>query len=130
MIGHLMLIDDNDIDHTLYRRLIDKSGLVENVHCFTMATDALAYLNERVHPKIDVILLDINMPRMNGFEFLDEATRLFGSDFARITVVMLTTSLSEQDRVRADRYEVVRDYIHKPLELSHLEQMDAMLDDG
>lgn len=127
MIHNLMIVDDNDIDQMLYRRLVDKSGVVENVHSFTMAQDALDFLKTPERPEIDAILLDINMPRMNGFEFLDEATRQFGRDFARIAVIMLTTSLSEQDRERANRYEVVREYIHKPLELRHLQQMDAQL---
>ena len=130
MISSLMIIDDNSIDQKLYTRLVKRSGLVEDLHCFLMAPDALEFLSQPNRPAIDIILLDINMPRMNGFEFLDEAVSRFGPGFVKAAVIMLTTSISDQDRKRASSYEVVRDYIQKPLEMEHLQDIDAMLRDG
>lgn len=130
MIPSLMIIDDNAVDQKLYSRLVKKSGLVETLHCFLMAPDAIAFLAEPDRPAIDIILLDINMPRMNGFEFLDEAVSRFGPGFVRAAVIMLTTSISDQDRKRASSYDVVRDYIQKPLEMGHLEGIDSMLRQG
>lgn len=130
MIPSLMIIDDNAVDQKLYSRLVKKSGLVETLHCFLMAPDAIAFLAEPDRPAIDIILLDINMPRMNGFEFLDEAVSRFGPGFVRAAVIMLTTSISDQDRKRASSYDVVRDYIQKPLEMGHLEGINNMLRQG
>jgi CheY-like chemotaxis protein len=127
MIHQLMLIDDNEDDQMFYRRIIDKSGLVETFHPFFMAEDALTFLREENRPPIDAILLDINMPGLNGFQFLDAATEEFGDDFAKIAVIMLTTSILEEDKRRASQYAIVRDYINKPLELEHLEAIDRML---
>lgn len=127
MIDNLMLIDDNAVDQKLYTRLIRKSGLIREAHSFVMAEDALEFLADPASPRIDVILLDINMPRMNGFEFLDAATARFGDNFAKAAVIMLTTSISARDQQRAASYRVVRDYIHKPLEPAHLEKIDAMI---
>jgi CheY-like chemotaxis protein len=127
MIHQLMLIDDNEDDQMFYRRIIDKSGLVETFHPFFMAEDALSFLREENRPPIDAILLDINMPGLNGFQFLDAATEEFGDDFAKIAVIMLTTSILEEDKRRASQYAIVRDYINKPLELEHLEAIDRML---
>lgn len=127
MIPHLMLIDDNEDDQMFYRRIIKKSGLVEAFHPFFMADDALAFLRQDNRPPIDAILLDINMPGMDGFQFLAAATEEFGDDFAKVTVIMLTTSILEEDKRRASRYSIVKDYINKPLEQSHLEKIDRML---
>lgn len=130
MIENLMIVDDNEIDQKLYARLAARSGLVGRLHSFTMAPDAIDFLAQPDRPVIDIILLDINMPRMNGFEFLDAATQRFGHDFVRAAVIMLTTSMSDSDRKRAEAYDVVRDYIQKPLVMSHLEEIDAMLRQG
>lgn len=127
MIPHLMLIDDNEDDQMFYRRIIKKSGLVETFHPFFMAEDALGFLREDSHPPIDAILLDINMPGLNGFQFLDAATEEFGDSFAKIAVIMLTTSILEEDKRRASHYAIVKDYINKPLEQQHLERIDRML---
>ncbi len=130
MINHLMLIDDNESDQLVYRRIIKRSGIVENAHQLYMAEDALTFLRDPACPSIDAILLDINMPGMNGFQFLEAATQEFGDSFVRVAVIMLTTSILEHDRLRANQFAVVKDYLNKPLEREHLEKIDRMLNDG
>lgn len=127
MINQLMLIDDNEDDQMVYRRIIKRSGLVENFHQFFLAEEALTFLRDQACPAIDAILLDINMPGMDGFQFLEAATNEFGDSFARVAVVMLTTSLLEDDKQRASQYAIVKDYLNKPLEQAHLEKIDRML---
>lgn len=122
-----MVIDDNMIDQKLNRRVIERSGRVEHCLYFSGGEDALLYLRRTERPRVDAILLDVNMPRMTGFEFLDAATTEFGEGFTRVAVVMLTTSMSEADQHRAGRYSVVKDYICKPLDEGHLHKIDAML---
>lgn len=129
MITNLMLIDDNEDDQMFYRRIIKKSGLVESFYPFFLAKDALDFLRRNDRPEIDAILLDINMPGMNGFDFLDEATQEFGDSFAKVTVIMLTTSMLDEDQRRAAQYESVKDYINKPLEHEHLVNIDNMLNE-
>jgi len=113
-IGSLMLIDDDLIDQKMYRRMIERSGLVDQLTCFSLAEQALAHLQANPRALPDVILLDINMPRMDGFEFLEAVDRIFGADFT-VVVVMLTTSLDPGDVDRAGRFDVVKKYIDKPL---------------
>ena len=127
MINLAMLIDDEEIDRRLYKRVIDRSGLVQEVMTFPYADDALAHLKANPDLKIDVIFLDINMPRMNGFEFLEAATAEFGAEFARIVVAMLTTSLSPEDQERARAFDVVKAYINKPLTEDHVAEVDALM---
>lgn len=118
-----MLIDDEEFDQRQYKRVLTRSGLVETVLQFTYADDALAHLEANPDLEVDIIFLDINMPRMNGFEFLEAATEKFGPDFVKTVVVMLTTSLNPNDRTRAESYEVVRDFISKPLTQDVLEHV-------
>ncbi len=130
MIHRLMLIDDNAIDQKMYQRIIARSGRVDEVVTCLSAIEALDYLSDPNHPKIDVILLDINMPRLDGFQFLEEATARFGNDFAKLVVVMLTTSLDPRDAERARGFPVVRDFLNKPLTTGHLDQIVGYLADG
>lgn len=127
MIGTLMAIDDEPIDQKLNKRIVSKSGLVENFIQYLDAKSALEYLENPANRPVDAILLDINMPVMNGFEFLETAYARFGRNFCRVTVVMLTTSVSEADKARASQFNVVQEYLSKPLTLEHLQRVDALL---
>lgn len=118
-----MLIDDNQVDQLLSERLINRSGLVQNFLSFLSAEEALEYIRSSEQPAADAILLDINMPRMDGFEFLEAATQELGDRFARIVVMMLTTSLDPKDREKARAYAVVKDYINKPLMMEYVEKI-------
>ena len=129
-IGHLIAIDDSEFDQMSNARLIERSGLVDDYRYFLDAREALHYMHSQDRPGIDAILLDINMPVMDGFEFLDTATREFGEDFAGIVVLMLTTSLSPRDTERARTYPVVREYCNKPVTLALLERLAIHLRDA
>ena len=94
--SHILLVDDDDIDAmTVYRALRE----LKSEHALDHVTDgekALAYLQNPANPLPELILLDINMPRMNGFEFL----KIIKADpkLKMIPVVMLTSSEEESDR--------------------------------
>lgn len=113
-IGTLMLIDDNKIDQLIYKRIIDRSDNVGETLSFLLAQDALDYLKSGAQPQPDLILLDINMPRMNGFEFLEAATDQLGPDFCPV-IVMLTTSLDPRDQQRAGNFAAIKRFLNKPL---------------
>lgn len=126
-----LLIDDEKIDQMIYRRVMQRSGLVHQTLSFSMAQDALDYLKREDRPEVDVIFLDINMPRMNGFEFLDAATAEFGEDFAKLVIVMLTTSINPADHALATSYSAVRKFIYKPLTREHVfEVAELVQQDG
>ena len=125
-IQTLMLIDDSEIDQMIYLRIAKKSGLVGNMVQFLDATEALRYLEQGDQAKPDLILLDINMPGMDGFEFLREATKLLGASICPI-VVMLTTSLNPEDEVRARAFDVVKDFLNMPLTADQLASLSQLV---
>lgn len=123
-----ILIYDQAFDQKMYKRILQRSGLVEEVMCFQVADLALNYLCSDAVREIDVIFLDIHMPRMNGFEFLERATALLGDALAHVCVVMLTTSQHAADQARADTFHRLRGYLHKPLtdaDVAHIADLVA-----
>lgn len=126
-IGTAMIIDDEEIDQKTYERILKKTGLVDRILMFTYAEDALAYLKSHKDDPIDVIYLDINMPRMTGFEFLEAATQELGEEFTQLVVVMLTTSILQSDRERAEAHPLVRAFFEKPLTPQQVEETGKLL---
>ena len=122
-IGTIMVVDDEDIDQYLYKRVLTRSGLVGEIIMFTYPDEALDYLKSAGREPIDVLLLDINMPRMTGFEFLEKATVELGDTLARILIIILSTSLEPEDIERANRYPVVKEYISKPLDANKVQSI-------
>lgn len=115
--GHIdtaMIIDDELIDQKLFRRVMQRSGRVGEIIAFQQPEDALAILKLEDRPTVDVIFLDISMPRMSGFEFLEKAAEILGPDTVK-TVVMLTTSSNPVDEERARTFDMVKAYLNKPL---------------
>ncbi|MDO7742232.1 MAG: response regulator [Pedobacter sp.] len=127
----ILLIDDDTPTNFLHSIIIKRAGIDAIVQTHTSAIDALAYLTstgpyegkKMIQPGI--IFLDINMPAMNGWDFLDEYGKLPEEQKAKITIIMLTTSLNPSDRERAESYEDVVTYLHKPLILKNLQELIA-----
>lgn len=121
--ARIMLIDDEKMDQMMYRRVLKRSGLASVVDGFPTAMEALEYLRNPANDRPDIIFLDINMPRMDGFQFLDVAISEFGTDFTKAIVIMLTTSLNRADKERAEQYDVVKEFVNKPLSSALLQQL-------
>lgn len=126
----VLLIDDNEADNFIHRLIIEESGLVRTIEEFTDAQKALEYLRSSQANAIDLIFLDINMPRMNGFQFLEAYRDLAASQQAKSVVVMLTTSIAPKDMARAQNFQTVADYHAKPLSLEAFEAIVKQLESG
>jgi len=113
--GSLLLIDDDNVYLMLCQRTIERSGKFDKIRTFSYAEEALTYLHENQDEDIDLIFLDINMPRMNGFEFLEKATATLKESFQAKVVIMLTTSIDPNDIEASKKFPNVKGYIAKPL---------------
>jgi CheY-like chemotaxis protein len=125
-----MLIDDDAVDRMIYDRIIRRSGHVGETLAFASGEAALAFLRGPDRAAVDVIFLDVKMPRMDGFEFLAAATAALGDRFTVPVVAMLTTSLDPRDRARAAAFPMVRAYLNKPLAVEHLCLVARMVDEA
>lgn len=110
----ILLIEDSEPDIVLTREAFADAGVMNNLHVARDGVEGLEMLRGTgTLPRPDVILLDINMPRMNGLEFLQEIKR--DPDLMTIPVIMLTTSQAEEDILRS--YQAfAASYVVKPVE--------------
>lgn len=101
----VLLIDDNQADNFFHEMVIEEQGLAREVVSIDGGAKALTYLStpqDGSYPSPDLILLDINMPGMNGWEFLEKYETLENRMKAEVIVIMLTTSHDPKDLQKAE----------------------------
>jgi len=109
------IIDVNDIDAYISQHLLEELGVSEKITCSTNGQDALAYLKSLGAEQPDIIFLDVRMPVMNGFEFLEAYTKMVQGYQQRPAIYMLTSSSDPFDVEKARGNPMVKKYFSKPL---------------
>lgn len=122
----ILLVDDSKHDNFLHERVIREAECTEKVVPLESGRVALDYLTTPENGKLskpDLIFLDINMPGMDGWEFLEAYNELDKSQKGNVVVVMLTTSLNPDDKEKANRIDHIADFINKPLTVEALQEV-------
>jgi CheY-like chemotaxis protein len=129
----VMLIDDNDIDNFINEKIINGCFFAENVYIHSSTISALEFLNKMVYSNnINLehipayIFLDINMPIMDGFYFLEEFEKLPAEFKSLIKIIMLTSSTNQLDVEKAMKYKQVLSFLNKPLTEENLESLQKL----
>jgi CheY-like chemotaxis protein len=130
-LSGILLIDDDETTNFLNERLLSKMNLSDNVRVFKNGKQAFDFLynvshshyegntQDYFHPEL--IFLDINMPVMDGFEFLDLYKRLNAGFRDKITLVVLTTSTHPEDTLRTQHHSA--SYLTKPLSSEKIKKL-------
>lgn len=119
------LIDDSDVDLFVQRRFIEISAFARSVLVFQSAQKALDAISKPGQPLPDLIFLDLNMPEMDGFSFLEHLSKM--SDKQNAKVVILTSSSSVADKTRAAGFGNVVSFISKPLSEIRLAELKELV---
>lgn len=117
-MSKVFIIDDDSIHQRIAQIMIEKHQLFDEYTSFTEAEKAVAFLKEKKNsPKDlpDVILLDLNMPVIDGWDFLDLYQDFKNELSKAIRIFIVTSSVDEKDILRAREYAVVTGFISKPL---------------
>ena len=125
---HILLVDDNEGDILLTREALDDARIVNKISIAYDGVDALRFLRKNASgpDTPDLILLDINLPRMDGTELLSIIKA--DPELKRIPVIMLTTSSSEKD-ILASYDNYANCYITKPVDLDRFMDVVRTIED-
>jgi CheY-like chemotaxis protein len=124
-----VLIDDNATTVFLTQHLFQRAGLASDLTTFLSPVEAVAALQQQARSGAlpQVILLDLNMPLMSGWDVLDALQPLEPHLLGRCAVYILTSSLAPNDRIRARAYPLVVDLLHKPLDHAKIHAIHARM---
>lgn len=130
-LNSVLLVDDDEATNFINRRIIEKAGITDHIEVTYNGKEALDYLScsgkyEKTgtpFPKPMLILMDINMPVMDGWEFLEAYRMLDSEKKSGKILVMLTTSFNPDDKLRAENILEISGFQSKPLDLTKVSQI-------
>ena len=124
---HFIIIDDSKLDCFIAEKVIQNTGKSESVKSFVAASEALDYIKTSLPlNKKTIVLVDIQMPVMNGFDFLEAFEQNVPQDQRTNYIInLLSSSINESDQIRAKAYKSVNHFLNKPLTKVALEKMLA-----
>ena len=117
---HIYLVDDNEIDTTVNARLIELLGITSNISTFRSGTAFISFIEENAETLSQgnhLLLLDILMPGMSGFECLDNLERILRGKDHHLVVCMLSGALDRSEIKAAEEHPLVYRVLEKPLDI-------------
>lgn len=129
MIKKVLCVDDDALSLTISELMLNSVSFTEQIDKAMDGKDALDYLDKILEEKDmtgkapQLILLDINMPVMNGWEFLEEFVPAYAEKLPDTKIIILSSTIDPEDFAQAKKFPVVVDFISKPLDLQMLESL-------
>ena len=120
----ILLIDDSAIDNFINRTVIKHANYAECIAEFQSATDGVKYLCDKANDPLqipDMIFLDIKMPLLDGFGFLNEFSKLPDNIRSKVKIIMLSSSINDDDIEKANNNPLVFKFLSKPLTVEKLQ---------
>lgn len=121
--GNILLVDDDETSNLINEIIIKKTELFDSITVKSDARSALNYLSDKEKENLpDVIFLDINMPGIDGWEFLEKYSELSPNSNNEISIYMLSSSQNPDDIVKAEKHPLVKEFLSKPLSIDFLKE--------
>jgi CheY-like chemotaxis protein len=119
---HFIVIDDSKLDCFIAEKIIRNTGKSESITCFQQAREALDYISsaksdEQSHT---IVLVDIQMPIMNGFEFVEAFEKLPLHVTQNYTLYVISSSINDTDLSKVHNYQSVKQFLNKPINSNSL----------
>lgn len=128
-IKKVLVIDDDQINNIIFEKLSGITDFADEVVTYMSAVDGLDHLQNiqknREEPP-EIIFLDIRMPIVNGWEFLERFDNIKGTYFKDTVIYMLTSSSDQMDVNKAKKFTIVSNYFVKPLSVEVLKEIKAI----
>ncbi|MDZ4668821.1 MAG: response regulator [bacterium] len=121
---HILLIDDNEIDNFINKKIVSKSLMADLITVLNSGIDAIEFLTNLImnnEPFPELIFLDIQMPEMDGFQFLHQFDNFPEEMKVSTSINMLTSSSNSNDIKRASECRYVKNFFNKPLSAGELD---------
>ena len=128
---NVFVVDDDDIYQFTIGITLKNISAVNNIRSFSDGAKALEHLltHQNTNDELpDIILLDINMPVMDGFQFMEEFTELLPKISKSIKVYMVSSSMDPKDIKKVERIEAISDYLIKPVNANQIKEILSELE--
>jgi len=119
----VLIIDNDPIYRTISQKIIEKLDLAETIFVEKNGYTAIDFIINVLATKSklpEIIFLDIEMPVMNGWEFMDEYCKIENTLLKGIEIYIVSSSISKLDKDKAKSYSEIKDFISKPLTIENL----------
>ncbi|SDS36687.1 Response regulator receiver domain-containing protein [Polaribacter sp. KT25b] len=123
---NICIVDDDEVYKFFVKKILKIKNLAKDALTFPDGEEAYKFIKENrenLEKLPDIIFLDINMPIMDGFQFMDEYTKIHNEINKKITIYMITSSIDPVDLERSKKYDQISDFITKPISAEVLQRI-------